>query len=104
MLSNKVTSGFVGLWFLVAEHMRLGSWDLIKGYTGGNDNDFNPRIAMQLVNEATLCKNRVRKRNQITNQGFELLNGMRVLVTDEQVHNLLSAHTVAQAKDFQENL
>ena len=104
MLSNKVTSSFVGLWFLVAEHMRLGSWDLIKGYTGGNDNDFNPRIAMQLVNEAALCKNRMRQRNQITNQGFELLNGMRVLVTDEQVHNLLSAHTVAQAKDFQENL
>ena len=23
----------VGLWFLVAEHLRLGSWDLIKGYT-----------------------------------------------------------------------
>ena len=29
---------------------------------------------------------------------------MRVLVTDEQVHNLLNIHTVAQAKDFQENL
>jgi len=84
--------------------MRLGSWDLIKGYTGGNNKDFDPRIAMQLVNEAALCRNRIRQRNQITNQGFELLNGMRVLVTDEQVHHLLNSHTVAQAKDFQENL
>lgn len=82
MLSRKVSSGTVGLWFLAAEHMRLGSWDLIKGYTGGGDNDFNPRIAMQLVNEAALCRNRIRRGNQITNQGFELLNGMCVLVTD----------------------
>ena len=104
MLSKKVSSGSVGLWFLVAEHMRLGSWDLIKGYTGGGDNDFNPRIAMQLVNEAALCRNRIRPQNQITNQGFELLNGMRVLVSDEQVHNLLNTHTIAQAKSFQENL
>ena len=104
ILSKKVSSGSVGLWFLVAEHMRLGSWDLIKGYTGGDDNDFNPRIAMQLVNEAALCRNRIRPQNQITNQGFELLNGMRVLVTDEQVHNLLNTHTIAQTKNFQENL
>jgi len=33
-LSRKVCGTLVGLWFLVAEHLRLGTWDLIKGYTG----------------------------------------------------------------------
>ena len=104
MLSNKVSSGFVGLWFLMAEHLRLGSWDLIKGYTGQGDYDLDPRFAMQIVNEAALCKNRIRQKNQITNQGFELMNGLRVLASDEQVHKLLNSHSIAQAKDFQENL
>lgn len=94
----------VGLWFLVAEHLRLGSWDLIKGYTGGSDADIDPRIAMQIVNEAAICSNRVRRKNYITHQGFELLNGLGFLVSDEQVHSLLDKHTVEQAQAFQETL
>ncbi|MCF8366433.1 MAG: transposase, partial [Bacteroidales bacterium] len=94
----------VGLWFLVAEHLRLGSWDLVKGYTGGSDADIDPRVAMQIVNEAALCSNRVRRRNYITHQGFEVLNGLGFLATDEQVHSLLDKHTVGQARAFQENL
>lgn len=89
---------------MVAEHLRLGSWDLVKGYTGGSDTDIEPRIAMQMVNEASICKNRVRKKNYITHQGFELLNGLGFLVSDEQVHTLLSDHTVAQAQSLQEAL
>ncbi len=63
-LSKKVNSTVVGLWFLAAEHLRLGSWDLIKGFAGPQtcDVDIDPRIAMQIVNEASLCKNRVRCR------------------------------------------
>jgi hypothetical protein len=52
----------VGLWFLVAEHLWLDSWDLIKGYSGCVDAGIEPRIAMQIVNEATICKNRIRKK------------------------------------------
>jgi hypothetical protein len=92
------------LWFLAAEHLRLGSWDLIKGYTASSDTDIEPRIAMQLVNEAALCSNRVRKSNYITHQGFELLNGLGFLVTDEQVHELLNKHTVSEAQKLQEAL
>jgi hypothetical protein len=87
----------MGLWFLVAEHLRLGSWDLIKGYTGCSDADIQPRIAMQVVNEAAICKNRVRQSNYISHQGFELLNGLGFLATDMQVHELFSKHTVEQA-------
>ena len=81
-LSKKICGTLVGLWFLVAEHLRLGNWDLIKGYTGCTDAEIEPRIAMQIVNEAALCSNRVRRSNYISHQGFELLNGLGFLVTD----------------------
>jgi len=92
------------LWFLVAEHLRLGSWDLVKGLTDGGDNDISPRFAMQLINEASLCKNRVRSDNFINSQGFELLNGMSVLASDNHIHNLLNEHTVEQAIALQDAL
>jgi len=92
------------LWFLIAEHLRIGSWDLIKGYTGCQDYDIAPRIAMQIVNESALCKIRVRRKNYITNQGFELLNGLGFLVSDEEVHNFFNGHTVSQAQSLQETL
>ena len=94
----------VGLWFLVAEHLRLGSWDLVKGYTGYGDTAIEPRIAMQIVNEAAICQNRVRKKNYITHQGFELLNGLGFLASDEAVHNLLDKYTIAQSQGLQEAL
>jgi len=94
----------VGLWFLAAEHLRLGSWDLIKGFTGGGNASLEPRIAMQMVNESSLCKQRVRKKNYISHQGFELLNGLGFLVTDEQVHRLLASNTVLGAQSLQEAL
>jgi hypothetical protein len=84
--------------------LRLGSWDLIKGYTGCADADVVPRIAMQVVNEAALCSNRIRKGNYITHQGFEQLNGLGFLATDQQVHDLLDKHTVGEAQSLQESL
>ncbi len=103
-LSKKICGTLVGLWFLAAEHLRLGNWDLIKGYTGCADADIEPRIAMQIVNEAALCSNRIRRSNYISHQGFELLNGLGFLVTDKQVHNLLDKHTVIEAQSLQETL
>ncbi len=103
-LANKVSSTLVGLWFLVAEHLRLGSWDLIKGYTGCQDCDIEPRIAMQIVNESGICKNRVRRKNYITHQGFELLNGLGFLASDEEAHVFFNKHTVYQAQLLQEAL
>ncbi len=103
-LSKKICGTLVGLWFLAAEHLRLGNWDLIKGYTGFNDADIEPRIAMQIVNEAALCSNRVRRSNYISHQGFELLNGLGFLATDAQVHKLLDKHTISEAQSLQETL
>jgi len=59
---------------------------------------------MQVVNEAALCNNRVRKSNYISHQGFELLNGLGFLVTDKQVHELLDMHTVKDCLSLQEAL
>jgi hypothetical protein len=88
----------------VAEHLRLGSWDLIKGYTGQDNNDIAPRIAMQIVNEASLCQNRIRQKNYITHKGFELLNGFGHLITDEGVHKFLNGQTIEQSRSLQETL
>ncbi len=66
--------------------------------------DIAPRIAMQIVNEAALCQNRVRKKNYISHQGFELANGLSFLASDEQVHALLDGHTVSEAQALQETL
>lgn len=100
----KVSSTVVGLWLLASEHLRLGSWDLIKGYTGYGNNDIAPRIAMQIVNEASLCQNRIRHKNYITHKGFELLNGFGYLVTDEEVHKFLNKQSVENSKSLQESL
>lgn len=89
---------------MAVEHLRLGSWDLLKGYTGGGDRDIEPRIAMQIVNEAALCRDRVRRGNYISHQGFELLNGLGFLVSDEQVHSLLDKHTISEARSLQDTL
>jgi hypothetical protein len=59
---------------------------------------------MQMVNEASLCKNRVRRKNYIAHQGFELCNGLGFLATDEQVHYLLDKHSISQAQYLQETL
>jgi len=103
-LVKKISGTIVGIWLLAGEHLRLGNWDLIKGFTGGTDTDIEPRIAMQIVNEAAICNNRVRRSNYITHQGFEQVNGLGFLVTDTQVHDLLDKHTVAEARSLQESL
>jgi hypothetical protein len=104
MLSQKVSGTTVGMWLLIPEMQRLGVWDLLKGWTGGQNTDFDPRIALQLVNESALCINRVRKKNSLGHQGFQLANGMGRLVTDEQVHNLLNKHSIDQAEELLVNL
>ena len=103
-LSGKINTSLTGLWFLIPEYLRLGAWDLAKGLVGGDDKDINPRLAMQLVNESALCKTRIRKENYINSQGFEAINGLSVLASDQQIHNLLNDLTMADAQDFQQHL
>lgn len=104
MLSQKVSGTTAGLWLLIPEYVRLGTWDILKAWTKKTDSDLDPRIGMQLVNESALCIHRVRKKNSLGHQGFQLANGMSRLVTDEQVHLLLNSHTMEQAQQMLVNL
>ena len=104
MLAKKVSGTTVGQWLLVPALLKLGAWDILKSWTGKMDTDIEPRIALQLVNESALCVNRVRRKNSLNHQGFQLLNGMSRLVSDEQVHQLLNAHTFRESRDMMLNL
>jgi len=104
LLSQKVSGTCVGSWLLVPELHRLGIWDLLKGWTGSQDYDIAPRLALQLINESALCVNRVRRKNSLGHQGFQLLNGMGWMCTDEQIHKLLDQSTMENTQDLLINL
>ena len=48
-MANKVSGNLAGIWLLVAEHLRLGTWDLLCGWTGQPGERVEPRLALQLV-------------------------------------------------------
>lgn len=89
---------------MIAAYLRLGIWDLIKSFTSCSDRDIDAHIAMQIVNESALCSNRIRRSNYLANQGFELVNGLGFLASDQQVHYLLDKQTVCQATQMQKAL
>ena len=100
-LADKISDNMAGLWLLVPEHLRLGTWDLLCGWTRQPAVRIEPRLAMQLVHEAALCLKGVRERRCVALRGFELLNGLPFLATDTAVHLLLNSHTQAEAEQLQ---
>jgi len=91
----------MGLWLLVPEHLRLGTWDLLRGWTHQPTPHVATRLALQLVHEAALCVTGVRQSRSLTQKGFELVNGLPFIATDIAVHRLLNAHTVEDAQQLQ---
>lgn len=104
ILANKVSGNMLGLWLLIPEHLRLGTWDLLKQWTGQSDSDLEPRLALQLVHEAALCVSGVRQSRSLSQKGFEITHGLPFVATDQAVHDLLDTHTVAQAQKLQVSL
>jgi hypothetical protein len=100
-LADKISDTTVGLWLLVPEHLRLGTWDLLCGWTQQPTARVEPRLALQLVHEAALCLRGTRERRCVALRGFEVLNGLPFLATDTAVHFLLDGHTVAEAQRLQ---
>ena len=76
MLADKVSGTSVGLWLLAPEHLRLGTWDLLCGWSGQPADTVGPRLALQLVHEAALCVTGVRQGRTLGQTGFELANGL----------------------------
>jgi hypothetical protein len=102
MLAEKISGTHVGLWLLVPEHLRLGSWDLLMAWTGApSANAVEPRLALQLVHESALCRNGIRQKRSLRLKGFETLNGLPFVATDFAVHQLLNRHTVAESEALQ---
>jgi hypothetical protein len=101
VLADKIAGNLVGLWLLVPEHLRLGTWDLLRGWTGRPGESVEPRLAMQLVHEAALCVTGIREQRSLGQKGFEVVNGLPFLATDQGVHELLNEHTIHEAKRLQ---
>jgi hypothetical protein len=100
-LADRVSGNLVGLWLLIPEHLRLGTWDLLCGWSRKAAADVEPRLALQLVHEAALCLSGLRQHRSLPNRGFELANGLPFVASDVAVHELLAAHTLAEAKHLQ---
>jgi hypothetical protein len=94
----------VGLWLLVPEHLRLGTWDLLCHWSNRPGREVEPRLALQLVNESALCVTGVRQARSLSQKGFELANGLPFIATDQAIHKLLNNHTVKQAEMLQVQL
>lgn len=101
LLADKISGNQLGLWLLVPEHLRLGTWDLLRGWTGGATPDVEPRLALQLVHEAALCVTGVRQGRSLSQKGFEVAHGLPFVATDQAIHDLLAAHSVEQAQRLQ---
>ena len=100
-LADKVSGTLAGLWLLIPEHLRLGTWDLLLGWSGRPTPSVEPRLALQLIHEAALCMTGIRQGRSLSQRGFELANGLPFLATDQVIHNLLNAHSVQEAQALQ---
>jgi hypothetical protein len=101
LLADKVCGNLVGLWLLVPEHLRLGTWDLLCGWSGQSGDCVEPRLALQLIHEAALCNTGLRQRRVLSQRGFELANGLPFVASDMAIHKLLAGRTVAQSQRLQ---
>lgn len=101
MLADKLSGNQIGIWLLLPEHLRLGTWDLLRSWSGLPSERVEPRLALHLVNEAAMCLCSYRQRRTLSQKGFELANGLPFVPTDLAIHDLLAAHTVEQAQQLQ---
>jgi hypothetical protein len=102
LLADKVSGNLAGIWLLAAEHLRLGTWDLLCGWTGQPTERIEPRLALQLVHEAAVCTTGIRSERTLNNRGgFELSNGLPFLAADATIHDLLNQRTVADSQRLQ---
>ena len=102
LLADKVSGNLAGLWLLVAEHLRLGTWDLLCGWTGQAGERVEPRLALQLVHEAAVCTAGIRSDRTVHQRGgFELANGLPFVATDTAIHQLLASCTIADSQRLQ---
>ena len=102
LLADKVSGTLLGIFLLVPEHLRLGTWDLLRTWSGDlTGQTLAPRLGLHLVHEAALCRPSLRYSRSLRHKGFELATGLPFLPTDRAIHELLQAHTMEQAHQLQ---
>jgi hypothetical protein len=101
LLADKVIGVKMGLWLLVPEHLRLGTWDLVSGWIGSAGQTLAQRLAMQVIHESALCLPGMREQRCLGHTGFELVNGLPFLATDPCIHRLLDGRTIEQSQRLQ---
>jgi hypothetical protein len=101
LLADKISGNQVGIWLLLPEHLRLGTWDLLVRWSGQPAQRVEPRLGLHLVNESALCLCSYRHGRTLSQKGFELANGLPFVPTDQAVHTLLDSHTVSEAQQLQ---
>jgi hypothetical protein len=101
LLADKVSGNQVGIWLLLPEHLRLGTWDLLVGWTGCPTEAVQPRLALQIIHEAALCHCNLRCGRTLSQKGFEIANGLPFVGSDQAIHDLLEARTIADSQDLQ---
>jgi len=101
LLADKISGNQVGIWLLVPEHLRLGTWDLLCGWSGAGPETLPPRLALQIVHEAALCRINLRCGRTLSQKGFELANGLPWVGSDQAIHDLLEGRPVAAAASLQ---
>ncbi len=105
LLADKVSGDLLGIWLLLPEHLRLGSWELVRAWAAEDAaGALGARLALHLVHEAALCRPTLRADRSLRHRGFELANGLPWLPTDQAIHDLLQRHTIAQAQQLQVSL
>ena len=101
LLADKISGNMVGLWLLIPEHLRLGTWDLLCGWSGHPGERVEPRLGLQLIHESALCSAGLRNQRSLSQRGFELANGLPFVANDVAIHTLLAEHTVAESRRLQ---
>jgi hypothetical protein len=101
LLADKISGNQVGIWLLLPEHLRLGTWDLLLRWSGQPPQRVEPRLGLHLVNESALCLCSYRHGRTLSQKGFELANGLPFVPTDQAIHHLLDSHTTEQAQQLQ---
>lgn len=101
LLADKISGNQVGLWLLLPEHLRLGTWDLLCAWAHARPEEVAPRLALQIIHEAALCHCNLRCGRTLSQKGFEVANGLPWVGSDQAIHDLLEARTVADALALQ---
>ncbi|MEA3351406.1 MAG: transposase, partial [Chloroflexota bacterium] len=101
LLADKLSGTMVGIWLLIPEHLRLGTWDLLCGWTGQSSKQVQPRLALQSVHEAALCVSGVREGRSLSQKGFEVANGLPFVATDQAIHDLFEAQSIDRTQSLQ---